>query len=70
MGKTYRHLHNKFDEDRPSKRSKPNHANGKKSGGMRIINDPFAEEDDDFFDDTVSITDEIVINKFRDEDSL
>lgn len=70
MGKTYRHSQSKFDDDRSGKKKgkHPNHASGKKSGGMRIINDPFGE-DDDYFDDDVTITDEIVINKFSDEDS-
>lgn len=72
MGKTYSHSQNKYDDDRPFKRGKktPNHASGKKSGGMRIINDPFLDEDEDYFDDDISITDSIVINKYRDEDSL
>lgn len=67
MGKTYRQP-KQFDDERQvkGKRKHPNHANGKKSGGMRIINDPFVD-DDDFFDDDVSITDKIIINKFSDD---
>lgn len=69
MGKTYRHA-KQFDDERSNKnRSKPGHANGKKTGGMRIINDPFLDQDDDYFDDDVSITDEIVINKYSDDNS-
>ncbi len=68
MGKTYRHSQSRFDDERSAKKNKPGHTSGKKSGGMRIVNDPFLD-DDDYFDDDVSIEDEIVINKISDENS-
>lgn len=69
MGKTYRHSQSRFDDERSTKKTKPSHANGRKSGGMRIINDPFIDDVDDYFDDEVGITDTIVINKISDEQS-
>lgn len=69
MGKTYRQPAHKFDDERtPRKGKNPSHANGRKSGGMRIINDVY-DENDDYFDDDISITDTIVINKFSDDKS-
>ena len=69
MGKTYRQPSHKFDDERAARKGKhPSHANGRKSGGLRIINDVF-DEDDDFFDDDINITDTIVINKFSDDNS-
>jgi len=69
MGKTYRHQANtKFDDERGSRRGKHhNHSNGKKSNGMRVINDVF-DETDDYFDDEVSMQDTIVINKTSEQD--
>lgn len=69
MGKTYHRQSNKFDEEKQSSRSGKHHvhSNNRKSGGMRIINDVY--EDDDLFDDNVEISDEVVINKTRDETS-
>ena len=69
MGKTFRQPQHKYDDDRSVNKNKkhPAHASGKKSGGMRIINDPFG--DDDYFDDEVNMMDEVVINKYSDEDS-
>ena len=69
MGKTYRQPPHKFDDDKaPRKGKNPSHASGRKSGGMRIINDIY-DENDDFFDDDVNITEHIVINKYSDESS-
>lgn len=63
MGKTYRQQGSKFDDERNNRRGKhAGHANGRKSGGMRIINHVYDEEDE-FFDDDVIIEDEITINK-------
>lgn len=65
MGKTYRRGDGKggYDDDRGHRKGKHSgHANGRKTGGMRIINDPI-EEDDDFFEDDVVIDDEITLNK-------
>ena len=58
MGKTYRR--NPDDDGRQRKPKRPNHSSGKRSGGMRVINDIF--EDDDSFEDDVDIHDEIVID--------
>ena len=66
MGKTYRQPPHKFDDERTARKGKhPSHANGRKSGGMRIINDVY-DETDDFFDDEVNITEDVVINKYSD----
>ena len=67
MGKTYRHQPQKFDDERNSGRSGKHsgHSNNKKQGGMRIINDVY-DENDDFFDDEVSVTDQISINRSSD----
>jgi hypothetical protein len=69
MGKTYRQPAHKFDDDRtPRKGKNPSHSNGRKLGGMRIINDIY-DENDDYLDDEVNITDHIVINKYSDDNS-
>lgn len=61
MGKTYRR-----DQDNSHKKQKhANHANGKKTGGMKIVRS-YYDEDDDFFDDEVEMHDAIDINKARD----
>lgn len=70
MGKTYRRGDGKgYDDDRQGRRrgNKSGHSNGRKTGGMRVINDPF--EDDDYFDDDVKVKDFVSINKYSDEDS-
>lgn len=69
MGKTFRKMPGQYDDERTERRGKaPRHANGRKHGGMKLINNPL-EEDDDSFDDDVYIDDEITINKFSDNDS-
>ena len=70
MGKTFRQPQHKYDDDQSVKKNKkhPAHTSGRKSGGMRIINDIY-DENDDYFDDDVNIMDDIVINKYSDEDS-
>lgn len=69
MGRTYYKSSKNFDEIDFGKRSgKPaKHANNKKSGGMRTLNN-YVEEDyddydlnDDSFDDEVELDDEISI---------
>ena len=65
MGKTYRRSGD--DDGRRMKLRNHRHTEVKKASGMRIISDIF--EDDDIFDDEVHITDSIVINKTRDEQS-
>lgn len=66
MGKTYRHQSSRYEDEKNSGRNGKHagHANGRKQGGMRILND-HQYEDDDFFDDDVEIDDEVVINKYR-----
>ena len=65
MGKTYRQARD--DDGRRMKLKNHRHTEGRKSSGMRIITDIF--EGDDIFDDEVNITESIVINKTRDEQS-
>lgn len=66
MGKTYRRGDGKgrYDDDRQGSRKgkHPSHANNRKNGGMRILNEPVDVDDDDFFDDGVEISDEIELN--------
>lgn len=72
MGKTYRHYANtKFDDERKQGRSgkRASHASGRKSGGMKIVNNIISDEDDDLFDDDVEITDEIELNMMSEKDS-
>lgn len=67
MGKTFRHQPNgQFDDDRRGgrKAKHPNHANGRKSGGMRIINE--FDDQDDFFDDIVKPHDNKALNRLSD----
>lgn len=68
MGKTYRQQHNKYeDETRGIKKGRhPGHANGRKTGGMRILNDVYMNEEEDFFSDDIDITDEVIINRHSD----
>jgi hypothetical protein len=66
MGRTYYKSSKNFDDGNTSGSSgKPaRHANGRKTGGMRTINN-YVEEDyefeDDTFDDEVELNDEISI---------
>jgi len=66
MGRTYYKSSKNFDDGNTSGSSgKPaRHANGRKTGGMRTINN-YVEEDyefeDDTFDDEVELDDEISI---------
>jgi hypothetical protein len=64
MGKTYRK--NSSGDDYASNAGKNrNHANGKKTGGMRTLNSYVEEEDDfedgDMFNDDVEISDSVQI---------
>ena len=53
MGKTYRRS---GDDDGPRKKPKHHgHANGKRSGGMRIVNNHYEDEDDYFDDENIAI---------------
>lgn len=65
MGKTFKNHTTRYEDEyssgRGGKHSK--HNNGKKTGGMRMLNS-YADEnfgDDDPFDDDIGITDEIFI---------
>lgn len=62
MGKTYKKYNEEFSSERSGKGS--NHANGRKTGGMKTLNS-YVEEDYDFddapFDDDVEINDKITI---------
>lgn len=66
MGRTYYKSSKGFDDESSSNRSgKPaRHANGRKTGGMRTINN-YVEDDydlnDEDFDDEVELDDEISI---------
>jgi hypothetical protein len=66
MGRTYYKASKSFDDENSSKRSgkTARHANGKKTGGMRTLNN-YVEEDydfeDDVFDDEIEIDDNIEI---------
>lgn len=64
MGRTYRNNNaSRFDEESKSGRKAKHsgHSNNKRSGGMRVLNDPFGE-DEDYFDDDVYMDDEIELN--------
>ena len=66
MGRTYYKASKNFDDGNTSGSSgKPaRHANGRKTGGMRTINNYVEEEyefEDDTFDDEVELDDEISI---------
>jgi hypothetical protein len=67
MGKTYRHQPSgHFDDDRHSgKRGKhPNHASGRKSQGMKVLNS-FDEESEEFFFDPRRLDDDDELNTHR-----
>jgi hypothetical protein len=70
MGRTFRKSQSQYDEDdrRSSTGKAVKHSNNKVRGGMRVINDYALEDeyDDDYFDDTVGVADEVVINKRSD----
>lgn len=73
MGKTYNQKSKKFDDEISSGRSGKHarHSNGKKTGGMRTINNYIEEDDEDFdlndssFDEDVEISDEIYIQYIK-----
>lgn len=63
MGKTYRRESRDLDEKQNGRKGKHHvHSNNRKSGGMRILNEP---TDEDFVDDHIDIVDSIHINRFR-----
>jgi hypothetical protein len=73
MGKTYKKQNNRYDDDISSGRSgkHANHSNGKKTGGMRTINNYIEEDDENFdlnedsFSDEVEIDDEVYIQYIK-----
>ena len=70
MGKTYHKQSHRYDDDTPSGRSGKHakHSNGRKTGGMRTLNNYVEEDydlDDDVFDDEVELNDEISIQHFK-----
>ena len=70
MGKTYKKQPSKYDDEFASGRSgkQAKHSNGKKTGGMRTLNNYVEEEDyDDPFDDDVGVTDEIFIQHIQND---
>ena len=68
MGKTFKKLSHRYDDDQSSGRSGKHakHSNNRKSGGMKTLNS-YVEEDYDFeddgnpFEDDIEIQDEIQI---------
>lgn len=61
MGRTFRKETRDYDEKQSGRKGKHHsHSNNRKTGGMRIIND-FYDDDDDLFDDEVHVTDKIDI---------
>jgi len=66
MGRTYYKASKSFDDEISSKRlgKTARHTNGKKTGGMRTLNN-YVEEDydfeDDVFDDDIELNDNIEI---------
>lgn len=73
MGKTYKKQNNRYDDEISSGRSGKHarHSSGKKTGGMRTINNYIEEDDENFdlndssFDDEVEIDDEIYIQYIK-----
>lgn len=63
MGKTsYKHSKKYEDEDRTHRNNRgAKHSRNIPGQGMRVINDYYDDEDDDYFDDELDITDEVVI---------
>lgn len=70
MGKTIRRQSSWYDEDQPRGRKAKGsgHSNNRRSGGMRVINDSVDDDqtyDDDAFDDSVGVHDEITFDLKR-----
>lgn len=71
MGKTYHKNSKKFEDEQSGGRSGKHarHASGKKTGGMRTLNNYVDEDidfqDDDTFDDEVGMGDEITIQHIQ-----
>ena len=73
MGKTYKKLSHRYDDEQSSGRSGKHakHSNNRKSGGMKTLNSYVEEDidfdDEDIFDDDIEITDEITIQHIQDD---
>jgi hypothetical protein len=73
MGKTYKKLNNRYDDEISSGRSGKHarHSNGKKTGGMRTLNSYVEEDDENFdlnedsFNDEVEIDDDVYIQYIK-----
>lgn len=70
MGKTYHRQASKYDDEFSTKRSTKGakHANNKKTGGMRTLNNYVEEDydfDDDTFDEYIEVDDEISIQHIK-----
>ena len=65
MGRTYYKSSKSFDDESSNRSGKhAGHSKGKKTGGMRTINSYVDEDydlDDDVFDDTLELNDDIEI---------
>jgi hypothetical protein len=72
MGKTFKKQSHRYDDEATSGRSGKHskHSNGRKTGGMRTLNN-YVEEDYDFedgenpFEDNIEIEDEIFIQHIK-----
>ena len=72
MGKTYKKLNNRYDDEQSSGRSGKHvkHSNNKKGGGMKTLNSYVEEDidfDDDVFDDDIEMTDDIQIQHIQND---
>jgi hypothetical protein len=72
MGKTFKNLSHRYDDEKTSGRSGKHskHSNNRKSGGMKTLNsyvDEDIEFDDDIFDDDIEMTDDIQIQHIQND---
>lgn len=63
MGKTSHKHSKKYDDEDRSQRSHKGakHSRNIPGKGMRVINGYYDDEDDDYFDDELGVSDEVVI---------
>ena len=63
MGKTFKKLSHRYDDDQSSGRSGKHakHSNNRKSGGMKTLNSYVEEDYDDPFEDEIEVNDGIQI---------
>jgi hypothetical protein len=70
MGKTYHKSQNqRFDDEQSSGRSgkHANHANNRKTGGMKTLNSYVEEDYEDPFQDDLGLEDNIFIQHIKDD---